>query len=80
MIEQLGFFIPITLCPQKLALTSPTSGGHPVGIVRSRTKAKEVIISFLLLAKLLFQNFGQRFGFLNRGHSYYRQRNIEIAS
>jgi hypothetical protein len=28
-----------TLYPQKLALTSPTSGGHSVGIVSSRTKA-----------------------------------------
>ena len=27
--------------PQKLALTSPTGGGHSVGIVRSRTKATE---------------------------------------
>jgi hypothetical protein len=30
-----------TLYPQKLALTSPTSGGRSVGIVRSRTKATE---------------------------------------
>jgi hypothetical protein len=29
------------LYPQKLALTSPTSGGRSVGIVRSRTKAME---------------------------------------
>ena len=29
------------LYPQKLALTSPTGGGRSVGIVRSRTKAKE---------------------------------------
>jgi hypothetical protein len=28
-----------TLHPQKLAVTSPTSGGHSVGIVRSRTQA-----------------------------------------
>jgi hypothetical protein len=27
-----------TIYPQKLALTSPTSGGRSVGIVRSRTK------------------------------------------
>jgi hypothetical protein len=27
--------------PQKLALTSPTSGGLSVGIVRSRTQARE---------------------------------------
>jgi hypothetical protein len=30
-----------TLYPQKLALTSPTSGGRSVGIVRSRTLAKK---------------------------------------
>jgi hypothetical protein len=30
-----------TLYPQKLALTSPTSGGRSVGIFRSRTKATE---------------------------------------
>jgi hypothetical protein len=30
-----------TLYPQKLALTSPTSGGCSVGIVRSRTQATE---------------------------------------
>ena len=29
------------LYPQKLALTSLTGGGRPVGIVRSRTKAME---------------------------------------
>jgi hypothetical protein len=35
-----------TLYPQKLALTSPTSGGRSVGIVRSRTKATEFTFSF----------------------------------
>jgi hypothetical protein len=30
-----------TLYPQKLALTSPTSGGRSVGVVRSRTQAME---------------------------------------
>jgi hypothetical protein len=30
-----------TLYPQKLALTSLTSGGRSVGIVRSRTQATE---------------------------------------
>jgi hypothetical protein len=30
-----------TLFQQKFALTSPTSGGRSVGIVRSRTKATE---------------------------------------
>jgi hypothetical protein len=36
-----------TLYPQKLALTSPTSGGRSAGIVRLQTKAME--ISFLVL-------------------------------
>jgi hypothetical protein len=33
----------IFLYPQKLALTSPTSGGRSVGIVLSRTKATELV-------------------------------------
>ena len=32
------------LYPQKLALTSPTGGGRSVGIVRSRTKATELLL------------------------------------
>ena len=32
---------------QNLALTSPTGGGRSVGIVRSRTKATEFILSLL---------------------------------
>jgi hypothetical protein len=35
---------PLTLFPQKLDLTSPTSTGRSVGIVRSRTKATEFIV------------------------------------
>jgi hypothetical protein len=35
-----------TLYPQKLALTSPTSGGRSVGIVRLRTKATEFSFFF----------------------------------
>jgi hypothetical protein len=31
------------LYSQKLALTSPTGGGRSVGIVRSRTKATELV-------------------------------------
>jgi hypothetical protein len=33
-----------TLYPQKLALTSPTSGGRSAGIVRSRTQATEFFV------------------------------------
>jgi hypothetical protein len=36
-----------TLYPQKLALTSPTSGGSSVGIVRLRAKATEFVLCFL---------------------------------
>jgi hypothetical protein len=36
------------LYPQKLALTSPTSGGLSVGIVRSRTKATELVLVVIL--------------------------------
>jgi hypothetical protein len=32
-----------TLCPQKLALTSPTSGDRSLGIVRSRTQATDLV-------------------------------------
>jgi hypothetical protein len=35
-----------TLYPQKLVLTSLTSGGRSVGIVRSRTKATELLFSY----------------------------------
>jgi hypothetical protein len=38
-----------TLYLQKLALTSPTSGGHLVGIVRSWTQATE--FSFLVFTQ-----------------------------
>jgi hypothetical protein len=31
---------PLNLYPWKLALTSPTSDGHSIGTVHSRTKAK----------------------------------------
>jgi hypothetical protein len=37
------------LYPQKLALTSPASGGRSVGTVPSRTKATEFIILFFIL-------------------------------
>ena len=39
------------LCPQKLALTSPTGGGRSVGIVRLRTKATEFSFSLQRVLK-----------------------------
>ena len=42
------------LYPQKLALTSPTGGGRSVDIVRSRTKATELVsIYFCVLFTML---------------------------
>jgi hypothetical protein len=38
-----------TLYPQKLALTSPTSSGHSVGIISSRTKATAFVILYTSL-------------------------------
>jgi hypothetical protein len=38
-----------TLYPQKLAITSPTSGGRSVGIVRSRTQTMKFSFSFFYL-------------------------------
>jgi hypothetical protein len=38
-----------TLYPQKLAITSPTSGGRSVGIVRSRTQTMEVGCLFVFV-------------------------------
>jgi hypothetical protein len=38
-----------TLYLLKLALTSPTSGGRSVGIVRWRTKAPEFFLPFLIV-------------------------------
>jgi hypothetical protein len=40
-----------TLYPQKLALTSLTSGGRSVGIVRSRTQATESSIVYVIGGK-----------------------------
>jgi hypothetical protein len=40
------------LYPQKLALTSPTSGGRSVGIFRSRTRATELSLVFSLQGQI----------------------------
>jgi hypothetical protein len=41
-----------TLNPKKLAITSPTRGGHSVGIVCSRSQAKEFSLVFSFLENL----------------------------
>jgi hypothetical protein len=48
-----------TLYQQKLALTSPTSGGRSVGIVRSRTQATE--FSFFMTSVTNIFHFDQPF-------------------
>jgi hypothetical protein len=55
------------LYPQKLALTWPTSGGRSAGIVRSRTKATEL----LLLLLLLFQELWSRIRLLMPQLKYF---------
>jgi hypothetical protein len=42
-----------TVHPQKLVLTSPTSVGRSVGIVRSRTKATELLVSIPYFERFL---------------------------
>jgi hypothetical protein len=46
-----------TLYPQKMALTSSTSGDHSVGIVRLRTKASEFSLVFSRLRGLLLVGY-----------------------
>jgi hypothetical protein len=55
-----------TLYPQKLALTSPTSGGLSVVIVRSRIQATEYVCFFCLL----FGQFRLPCAFLRNEASY----------
>jgi hypothetical protein len=43
-----------TFYPKTLALTSLTSGGRSVDMVRSRTKATELLLLFLLLSSELY--------------------------
>jgi hypothetical protein len=65
-----------TLYPQKLALTSPSSGGRSVGIVRSRAKATELFIVFEF-ETLVFPNWIRLFAFKqNTTHvsTLYRNR------
>jgi hypothetical protein len=42
-----------TLYPQKLVITSPSSGGRSVGIVRSRTQTMEFVCFFFFFVSLL---------------------------
>jgi hypothetical protein len=43
-----------TFYPQKFTLTSPTSGGRSVGIVRSRTQKTEFLLLLILINYILY--------------------------
>jgi hypothetical protein len=47
-----GAYHATPLYPQKLALTSPTNGFRSIVIVRSRTKATELLLLLLFLLEL----------------------------
>jgi hypothetical protein len=51
-----------TLYPQKLALTSPTSGGRSVSIVRLQAKATEFVLCAILLGQFLFWKSKNMYG------------------
>jgi hypothetical protein len=62
---------------KKLALTSPTSGGRSVGIVRSRTKATELItIMFLMfrVRKIVGRNLELKLDNTNKRRRCHRRR------
>jgi hypothetical protein len=61
-----------TLYPQTLALTSPTSGGRSVGIVRSRTQATE----FSLCTEILADHSGRA---LSKARNLFACSNTEIV-
>jgi hypothetical protein len=55
----------VTLYPQKLAITSPTSSGRSVGIVRSWTQTMEFVCLFALL-RYTTRLWARRLGFESR--------------
>jgi hypothetical protein len=57
-----------TLYPQKLALTSPTSGGRSISIIRLRTKA----------TKFIFFSFRYLVGFLGGGYHLLQESTITV--
>jgi hypothetical protein len=68
-----------TLYPQMLALTSPTSGDHSVGIVHSRTKVTELLLLIIYFIRLTQKAI---FSGMLRTHSGRRlltfMRNIQL--
>jgi hypothetical protein len=68
------------LYPQKLVLTSPTSGGHSVGIVRLRTTATEFSFFFLVCNINLFNDSSHSFNIaINSSHNIDPRFNINLG-
>jgi hypothetical protein len=67
-----------TLCPQKLARTSPTSGGCLVGIVRSRTKITE--FSFRVFSGLVYWSVHVKLCLRSARDKQQMLHNISIVS
>jgi hypothetical protein len=62
-----------TLCPQKLELTSPTSGGRSVGIVRSRTEATELKLGLFIcweVCRSLISNMAEALCYKPEGRGF----------
>jgi hypothetical protein len=55
----------MNLYPQKLAITSPTSGGRSVGIVHSRTPTMEFVLFCILLLEMYVNNLIQFSGIIS---------------
>jgi hypothetical protein len=79
----------LQLYPQKFAQTSPTSGGRPVGIVRSRTEAtKFSLVCFLPIFSTtgkeakpisVFRELEQHFGRQTSSFCEVLLQNIELT-
>jgi hypothetical protein len=71
-----------TLYPQKLALTSPTSGGRSVDIVRLRFKATGFIIIYGLLLQSNYTFFIKHvflaLYYQNSGHAFFATRQSSV--
>jgi hypothetical protein len=71
-----------TLYPQKLALTSPTSGNRSVGIVRSRTQAKKfsLVSVYLQYKRSVCKYLIVRTHLLGLGSYSYRVQQLLLGS
>jgi hypothetical protein len=66
-----------TLYPQKLAITSPTSGGRSVGIVRSRSQTMEFFLILMLTDSTEKKSpWNKNFPSASRKHFYLRTTRV----